>query len=233
MSNTSRFILDNPNAFKDLCADVKDWVIKSGIDTVNIQAALARNNLIAREQQDFILRNKFTERQTQFTPMPKRTVKSLEEIHATVGITEQAAYMARQDAGGYHTPESGSRLAIGTDKARAGKDKKKAIARRYRMDNINNIKVKGQAKSGGSKARSVARAYIAFKEKKLIHYGKNLFAVTEFSKKNDGISFKIEEIYKMTETQTYTPSKDYFLSECQKPALDGQDIFNSQMDRNF
>jgi hypothetical protein len=233
MATTARFILDNPNAFKDLCSDVKDWVTKSGIDTVNIQAALARNNLVTRERQDFTLRNKFTERQTQFTPMSKRAVKSIEEIQATVGITERAAYMARQDTGGYHTPESGSRLAIGTDKARTSKDKKKPIARRYRMSNIDNVKVKGEAKDGSSKARSVARAYIAFKEKKLIHYGKNLFSVTSFKKKGGDISFKTEEIYKMTETKTYTQGQNYFLLECLKPAADGQQIFNSQMDKNF
>ena len=233
MSKTARFILDNPHAFDDLCTDVKDWVTKSGIDTVNVQAALARNNLIARERQDFILRNTFTERQTQFTPTTKRVIKSIEEIQATVGITERARYMARQDAGGYHAPESGSRLAISTDKARTGKDKKKPVARRYRMSNIDNIKVRGRAKGGSSKARAVARAYIAFKEKKLIHYGKNLFSVTKFTKKAGNISFKIEEIYKMAETKTYTPAQNYFLPECHKPAVDGQQIFNSQMDKNF
>jgi hypothetical protein len=233
MSSTARFVLDNPSAFNDLCADLKDWVTKSAIDTVNIQAALARRNLVARERQDFILRNSFTERQTQITQMPKGNVKSLEDVRATVGITEKAAYMARQDEGGYHTPESGSRLAIATDKARTGKDKKKTVARRYRMNNIDALKITGKSKHSATKARGVARAYIAWKTKKLVHYGKDLFAVTDFIKKSDGVTFKIEKIYEMDYTQTYTSGKEYFLPECEKVTGDIQAIFNSQMNKNM
>jgi hypothetical protein len=233
MSKLTTFLLEDPKAFSKLAESIKKDVTKAAINTVNIQSALARKNLVSRVGKDFTLRNTFTIRQLQYTQMKQRPVKSLDEIKSVIGFTEKADYMERQDIGGEHRPKQGSRLAIGTDKARTGSDKKKPIARRFRLSNIENIKLKGPytIKAKSKKARGVARAFIASKKKLLVHYGKDLFAVRRFKKKGDNISFLIDKIYIRTKENTYTPAQGYFLPECEKPAADVQKIFNSQMDK--
>jgi hypothetical protein len=233
MSKLATFLLENPKAFQNLTETVKQEITKAGINTVNIQAALARKNLVSRVNKNFILRNTFTIRQLQYIQRRQGPVKSLDEIKSVVGFTEKAGYMERQDIGGEHRPKQGSRLAIGTDKVRTGRDKKRPIARRFRLSNIENIKSRGPYtnKIKSKKARGVAMAYVASKQKLLVHYGKDLFTVKRFKKKGDNISFLIDKIYIRTKEKTYTLAQGYFLPECEKPAADIQKIFNSQMDK--
>ncbi len=230
MSQTAKMIIKEPENFHLLTIDAKKTIIKAATNTVNIQAALGRKNVIQAIKDNFITRNNFTTRQVQFDKMPQG-LYSLNSIQSTVGITEKAAYMERQDKGGIHAPQAGSKLAIPTDTARGGKSK--ALPRMYRVNNLSRKKVRGKFKRNiqSHKARQVARAYVAFKTGKLVSFGKNLHKVTSYTKSGSSIHFKLKQIYNFSKTQTKTPPKPFFEKATEKPARDGQKIFNSQMDK--
>lgn len=231
MSQTAKMLIRDPESFKVLTTDIKKTIIKAAINTVNTQAALARKNTINTMKDKFTLRNNFTTKQVQFDKMPQG-LYSLNVIQSTVGINQKAAYMERQDKGGIHKPAQGSTLAIPTNIARSG-NRAKPVARKYRINNLRAQKVKGPFKKNliSKKARQVARAYVAFKTGKLISFGNNLHIVTRFSAANGNISFKLKQVYGFSKSQTRTPPTPFFQKSCEKPAADGQRIFNSQMDK--
>ena len=140
--------------------------------------------------------------------------------------------MERQEKGGIHKPATGSTLAIPTDIARSG-NRARPVARMYRVNKVKAQKVRGAFKKNiaSKKARQVARAYIAFKTGKLLSYGGNLHRVTRFKAKNGNVSFRLKQAYSFSKTQTRTPPQPFFLPSCEKPAADGQRIFNTQMDK--
>jgi hypothetical protein len=238
MSSLGRYIINNPDDFKRLIGDVKKQVTKAAIDTVNIAAALGRKSLVAVTKGEFIVRNTFTERQAQFTQMPKRNVKGLGEIKATVGFTKKAEYMVRQDEGGEHRPKSGEHLAIPTNRARSGGSKQGTVRRQMYISNLQNKMVRGPyskkhkfGNPGAPKSVGVARAYVAYHEKLFIHYKTGIFRVKNCRKRGDNISYRAEQIYVTNRKETKTKGRDYFLPAVSKPAGDIQAIFNSQMDK--
>jgi hypothetical protein len=95
-------VIDEPENFYLLTTDMKEQIIKGGIATVNVQAALTRKKAIENIKDDFTLRNNFTTSQVQFTQIPQGRY-ALSAIHSTVGITKKVGYMAaRQEFGGPH-----------------------------------------------------------------------------------------------------------------------------------
>lgn len=231
MSQIAKMIIKAPETFHILTTDIKKMILLAATNTVNIQAALAKKNVTKKIKDNFIIRNTFTSRQVQFDKMPFG-LYGLDVIHSTVGITQKAAYMERQEKGGQHKPETGSKLAIPTDIARYG-SKGKLVAKMYRINKIRTQKVKGTFKKNivSRKSRQVARAYIAFKTGKLIAYNNNLHKVIRFSANNGNVSFKLKQVYNFSKTQTVTPPTPFFKVSCEKPAADGQKIFNSQMNK--
>ncbi|MFC2603626.1 MAG: hypothetical protein ACFNX0_06970 [Treponema sp.] len=231
MSQIAKMIIKDPESFHVLTTDTKKMILLAATNTVNIQAALAKKNITKKIKDNFITRNTFTTRQVQFDKMPFG-LYGLRVIHSTVGITQKAAYMERQEKGGPHKPEIGLKLAIPTDIARSG-NKRKPVTKMYRVNKIRMQKVKGPFKKNiaSKKSRQVARAYIAFKTGKLIAYNNNLHKVTRFSAQNGNVSFKLKQVYNFSKTQTVTPPTPFFKASCEKPAADGQKIFNSQMNK--
>ena len=225
MSQIAKMIINDPESFHLLTTDAKERIIKAATNTVNIQAALAK------KQNAKTMKDTFTTRQVQYDQMPKGRY-ALHAIHSTIGITEKAAYMERQEKGGIHKPATGSTLAIPTDIARSG-NRARPVARIYRVNKVKTQKVRGTFKKNiaSKKARQVARAYIAFKTGKLLSYGGNLHKVTRFKTKNGNVSFRLKQAYSFSKTQTRTPPQPFFLPSCEKPAVDGQRIFNTQMDK--
>jgi hypothetical protein len=47
----------------------------------------------------------------------------------------------------------------------------------------------------------------------------------------ENVTYAIAKIYSGDYDQTFTPAHNYFLPECEKPAADGQEIFNREMDK--
>ncbi len=230
MSQTAKMVINDPESFHVLTTDAKKSIIKAATNTVNIQAALGRKNTVRAIKDKFITRNTFTTRQVQYDKMPNG-LYSLKAIKSTVGITQKADYMERQDKGGTHRPKTGSKLAIPTDTARGGKSK--ALPRMYRINNVGRKKVKGNFKKNlqSKRARQVARVFEAFKTGKLVSFGNNLHKVTSFTKSGNSIHFKLKQIYNFSKTKTQTPPEPFFEKATEKPARDGQRIFNSQMDK--
>ncbi|MEL5718739.1 hypothetical protein [Treponema pedis] len=231
MSQIAKMIINDPESFHILTIDAKKTIIKAATNTVNIQASIARKEIINNVKNKFILRNNFTTKQVQFKKMPQG-LYSLNSIQSTVGITEKASYMERQDKGGIHKPEAGSTLAIPTDMARGG-NKSKQVSRLYRVNRLPSQKVKGPFKKNinSKKARQVARAFVSYKTGKLISFGKNLHQVINFNSSKGRVSFKLKQIYNFSKFKTVTPPTPFFQQSCEKPALDGQRIFNSQMNK--
>ena len=231
MSQIAKMIINDPESFHLLTTDAKERIIKAATNTVNIQAALAKKQNVKTMKDTFTLRNTFTTRQVQYDQMPKGRY-ALHAIHSTIGVTEKAAYMERQEKGGIHKPATGSTLAIPTDIARSG-NRARPVARIYRVNKVKAQKVRGAFKKNitSKKARQVARAYIAFKTGKLLSYGGNLHKVTRFKAKNGNVSFRLKQAYSFSKTQTRTPPQPFFLPSCEKPAAAGQRIFNTQMDK--
>ncbi|MDR1251107.1 MAG: hypothetical protein LBK62_02965 [Treponema sp.] len=267
MSNVAKYALDNPNAIKDMCKDVRKVIKKAATQTVNAVAFEARKNLKSRVQEEFINRNSFTTSGNALfvTKAAFGHTENLGDIHASVGFSEKAVYMRRQDEGGEHEGPPGNNLAIPTDAARKGETKTGLVKTQYHMDELPGAKVRGTFKkkyrlavggiwngkrekgskgvAGMPKAAGVARAFVAAREGKLIHYQENLFAVTNFVKEKDiwdknrqerifgKVSFEIHPIYIFDRPSTHTPARHFFMPECEKAAARIQDLFNENMDK--
>jgi hypothetical protein len=232
-------IIDDPSKFSLLTADLKEKFIEGGTNTVNIAAALARKESIKTVNNKFIVRNTFTTRQIQFTPMAQGN-HSLNAIKATVGVTEKAPYMARQEEGGIHRPSKGKTLAIPTDEARGGNKRNpvKASMRVHKIGKRRRVRSPTPRDYAfwfrSEKARKVARAWIAYKQGLFVPVGdskgqRNLFAVTEFHKTKSGVAFKLKQVYKFDKSETVTKPEPWLLPASEKAANQMQAIFNSQM----
>jgi len=239
MSEIADMVYDDPEKMHLLCVDLKESLIKAAIATVNIKAALARKEAIKNIKDDFTIRNNFTTAQVQFTPMPEGRY-SIDAIHSVIGITEKAAYMARQEEGGEHTPSKGGTLAIPTDVARGGNYRSPVISA-MRVGKIGKKKrVHGQSSREytSHKAFNVARAFVAFTEGLFLPWGgsgdqRNLHEVVSFQKTgsssaNPQIKFETMQVYKFDQDKTLTSPQPWLLPACEKVEADSQDIFNSQ-----
>ena len=233
MSEIANMVYDDLNKMKLLCDDLKKDLIKAAIATVNIKAALARKEAINNIKNNFTLRNNFTTSQIQFTPAPEGHF-SISDIHSTIGVTQKAAYMARQEEGGEHTPSQGKTLAIPTNVARGGSIKS-AVLSSMHVKNLGKKRVIGNSNReyNSHKAFIAARAFIAFKEGLFLPLGgsgdrSNLHEVISFQSTGDKIEFKTRQVYKFEQEKTITPSQPWLLPACEKVDADSQQIFNSQ-----
>jgi hypothetical protein len=229
-STAVRLVIDDPENFHLLTTDMKEQIIKGGIATVNVQAALTRKNAIEILKSDFILRNNFTTSQVQFTHMEKKRFISLSAIESKVGITEKAEYMARQETGGPHKAEGGSGLPIPTNLARGGNKGSPVLKKNY-LGKLKKVKGGEYSRTGGTyRSKLVARAAVAAIEKIPMRHSDKLFEVTNFQKKADGgIEFKMQEIYSFDKEETMTPESPWLKPASENPAKDVENIFISQM----
>ena len=233
MSAIAKFALENPNAIKDMCDDLKKKIVKSAVFALNTVAFEARGNVVASIEKTFTLRNNFTTRQVQYTKANAyyKNVNSLKDINSKVGITEEAGYMALQDTGGYRTGKKGN-LRIPTDKSRAGSSKSGKVQKKYHLGSL--VRLSGEYKrEGTSKSRAVARAYVAAKTGKVVNYGKNIFKISNFRKNGGNVSFDKQMIYEGTHDKTYVPGANFFMPACEKAAENIQKLFNDYMDKEF
>jgi hypothetical protein len=230
MSETVRMVIRDPATFHLLTADLKEQIIKGGINTVNVEGFLTRKKAQENIRSSFTTRNQFTERSVMVTPMPQGRY-ALSAIHSIVGITERAAYMERQEEGGLHTPASGhSTLSIPTDTARGG-SRAAAVQGRFRLSKIKSLKVRGKskAKGGTHKSRAVARAAVAFRERKLVQYGGNLHFVESFHANAGKVAFRLRQVYGFDKPSTRTKPQPWMRPAHEKVARDREKIFISQM----
>jgi hypothetical protein len=226
--------------FHLLATEVKLDLIQAGIATVNVMAAVGRKGAVKNVKDKFINRNTFTARQVQFTPMPQSKYIKIAAIHATLGATDKAPWLERQERGGSHKPARGKTLAIPTDRARGG-SVRSAVASTMRVSKIKKRRrVRSPKKNDyaarfkSEKAIKVARAWVAFTKGLFIPIGdtgrqRNLFVVTKFFKSRDTVTFKLEQVYKFDQASTMTTAEPWLLPASEKVAAQCQAIFNSQM----
>ena len=232
MNSTYAMVIDDPSNFDLLTADLQKRVIKAAARTVNIQAAQTRKNAIENIQTKFHKRNEFTVKSIRFTSCPE-TVTRLEDVQSEVGATERAGYMELQEKGGIRTPRKGSLLNIPTDAAREGSSFAGKVTTESSVRGIKKRKLKGRYKNNYSsaRARAVARAYVAYNQKKVIHYGKSVFEVTSFRKSGDNINFEKRLIRNLSKETAIVKPRPWLEPAAQKPKEECQQIFNSQMDK--
>jgi hypothetical protein len=255
MNSSVKMVIDDPSKFGLLATEVKKAMIQAAIATVNIQAALGRKAAVKNIEKSFTTRNTFTTRQVQFTPMPESKYVKISAIQSTLGATDKAPYMARQEEGGFHTPSRGATLAIPTDYARGGSSRS-LVKRQMRVGNITGkMKVHGEAAlrkkafkgkgkkvpkhkkitaHGSRKSWTVARAYIAFKHGLFLPYEgnsdkRNLFRVTSFSKNGKKVKFKMVQVYSFEYRSTRTEEEPWLFPASEMMGRQAQAIFNSQM----
>jgi hypothetical protein len=228
-STAVRLVIDDPENFHLLTTDMKEMIIKGGIATVNIQAALTRKNAVENIKSDFILRNNFTTAQVQYTQMEKTRLISLSAIESKVGITEKAAYMARQETGGPHKPENGTSLAIPTYRARGG-NKGSPVLKNYYLHKVKKVKGSGYTLEGQTyRSWLVRKAAVASAKNLLMRHNDKLFSVAGFEKKNGKVIFKMEQIYGFDKEETITPESPWLKPSGEKPGKDAESIYISQM----
>jgi hypothetical protein len=229
-STAVRLVIDDPENFHLLTTDMKEQIIKGGIATVNVQAALTRKYGIENIKSDFITRNSFTTSQVQFTQMEKTRLISLSAIESKVGITEKAAYMARQETGGPHRAENGNTLAIPTNIVRGG-NRGSPVQKPMYVTRLKKVRGGDYSREGGTyRSKLVARAAVASKLNIPMRFNDKLFSVTGFQKKSDGgITFKIQQIYGFDKEETITPETPWLKPASEKPGKDVENIFISQM----
>lgn len=214
---------------KSMIQDVRENAIEAARNTVNIQAAMARKAAVTNIENQLTLRNTFTVRSTTYTQCP-RSAKKIKDIQAFVGALQKAHWLARQETGGWRTPQKGNRLAIPTDEARTGSSHAKPVKKSMRLSTVKVVKGKSK-KRRSRKSNYVARAFIAQKHNLLLPYGAGLVKVSRFRKKKGDIQFKQTTMYFTNKEKTFTPSKPWLQPAIIKPAEQGQNIFNSQMDK--
>jgi hypothetical protein len=228
-STAVRLVIDDPENFHLLTTDMKEMIIKGGIATVNVQAALTRKNAVENIKSDFILRNNFTTAQVQYSQMEKKRLISLSAIESKIGVTEKAAYMARQETGRPHTPENGQALAIPTYRARGG-NKGSPVLKNYYLHRVKKVRGGGYSIEGQTyRSWLVRKAAVASANGILMRHSDKLFSVSGFEKKGGKVFFKMQQIYGLDKEQTITPESPWLKPAGEKPAQDVENIFISQM----
>jgi hypothetical protein len=183
-------------------------------------------------KKDFTIRNTFTARQVQYTQMPQGRY-SLSVIQSTVGITEKASYMARQELGGVHRPATGKTLAIPTAAARGGSNALPVVRKNY-VSRIKNKIVRAQGgyiTGGGHKARIVEMAAAANKKGGFLAMNKRIFRVENFVKKDGGASFRLRQLYGLDKKATITRPHPWLKPATDAVARQGEKIFIKEMEK--
>jgi hypothetical protein len=231
MSTAAKLIIDDPANFHILTTDMKETIIKAAINKVNIQAAMTRNRAIQSIKSDFTVRNTFTARQIQYTQMPPGRY-ALSVIQSTVGATEQASYMARQETGGIRRPASGKTLAIPTDAARGGTNSAVVPKKNY-FSRIKSkiIRARGYLTDGTHKARITAMAAEAAPKGGFISMNNKLFRVENFVSRGDGVSFRLRQFYGFDKRQTITKAQPWLKPASTYVAEQGEKIFIREMQK--
>ena len=238
MSSIAKYALDNPNAIKDMCGDVRKLIKTAASQTVNAVAFQARANLKDYVQNNFNNSNGLVTKDALFVSKAAfGHTENLGDIHASVGFSEKVDFMQRQDEGGYHTvKEPSKKLRITTDTAKSegiptihiGKRGKQTISGKV----VHTILFR-PGRSGSHKANRVARAAMAFKTGLLMYLGPNnsLFKVTDFQRKDGDVKFETEMFVNRKYEETFTPARHFFLPECERAARNIQQLFNENMDK--
>lgn len=219
------------DAFSKVMDDVKRKQLKAAITTINITAAIARQNAQRLMRKNFTLRNKFTENSVIYAKCPPG-VSRLQDVKSEMGLLPKAEYMAKQETGGTKRSASGANLNIPNTNARGGSNTN-TVRKFYRYTNIKqNFKprtVNGRASR--SKMALAVAAYNAANSKGFIRINNTIFQVTRFNPKKDNRLFIAKPILNFKFKSVSLPARPWM-----QPAIDFADnlipnIFEQEMDK--
>jgi len=196
-------------------------------NTLNIVAAISRRNYIKNAKEKLILRNNFTEKSIRYD---KTETENISHMETRVGALERASYMKLQEESGKRRSKRGSALAIPQRFARGGSSRRVVSKKNY-LRKLKSKRVKGKFKKTfkSKKAMNVARAAVAYREKKVLRYSDNIFQVVSFKKNKRKIKYKKNHLYNLSQRTANIKSRKMLLPAIEKPVKDSQNIYNSQM----
>lgn len=197
--------------------------------TLNVMAGLTRKNAISNVKSDFINRNEFTEKSIVFRGARGMDISNMS---SSAGALERAGYMALQEDGGTRKTKSGGNLAIATNTARGG-SRSSTVRRSNYLRALRKNAVNGQSRKHykSVKAKNVAAAYVAFKEKKFMKRSGGIYTVGSFRKSKRGVNFKSKMIYNTKHRDTQVKKTPWLEPATFKPVQDAQSIYNSQVNK--
>lgn len=217
-------------SFQEAVADANKKFVQAGISTVNRVAFTGRKNAISLIQKNFTTRSNFVVNSLRVDMCPK-SVKSISDVKAILGLAERAGYMALHETGGTKRNPSGGNLAIPNTRARVGGSNEKKVSRSLYYSRVKQNIVRGSSRFSSHKAAFVAQAFVAAQKKLFVRKGNSIFKVQAFRKKGDVVSFKMKQIYnekhqsvQIKQNQWMAPAVD-FASNLM------QDIFNQEMEK--
>ena len=198
-------------------------------NTLNSMAFLSRRNAINIIKEQFIIRNRFTESQLQVNKAAESM--PLNAMQSSFGATEKADYMLLQNEGGNRKPKRGAALAIPQIPARMG-SKKRTVSKNEYLRTIKKQMIKGQIQNPGTrKSNTVARAYVAFNQKKYLRYDDNIYKIISFKKSRNHIHFRKKHIYNIQHKNPKIKATNWMEKSVERPISDAQNIYNSQINK--
>jgi hypothetical protein len=207
--------------------DIEKASNRAAKNTLNIVAAISRRNYVKNVKDNLILRNNFTTRNIQYE---KTETEDISQMETRVGARDRAEYMDPLEKGGKRRSKRGSALAIPQLFARGGSNRRLVTRQNY-LRKLKSKKVKGKFKKKfrSKKAMGVARAAVAYREKKVLRYSDNIFLIASFKKNKSRIQFKKKHLYNLSQRTAKIKSRKMLLPAIEKPVHDSQNIYNSQM----
>lgn len=207
--------------------DLKKASAIAARNTLNILAANTRRFYQENLKKDLTLRNDFTTRSIVFD---KAVGENLSSMASQVGALQRASYLDLQEDGGTRKPKRGNVLAIPQVKARGGSIRRR-VATQYYLKRISKQKVTGAYTKNFSskKAMAVARAYVAYNKKKIIHYNSNIYAVTSFHKTSKRVKFNKIHLYNTSKRSANVKGIHAFRRAVYNDKNNAQAIYNGQM----
>ena len=202
-------------------------------NTLNIVASLTRKNAIKKLHENFIIRNKFSENHINMNLIKDERI-GIKNMQSEIGAVElrnnEENYLKRLEEGGIRKPKQGNNLAIPQAAARGGSKQRLVLKADY-LKKIQKQMVTGplRRKIHSQKAQTIARAFVAFREKKFLKYDKSIYSITGFQKSKTSVHFARKQLYYLGKQSTHTNADPWLLPSTKQPSHDAQQIFDSQL----
>jgi len=212
-------------------ADFPKANVQAVKNTLNIAVSLTRRNAITDIRTDFILRNKFTERQIQFDKAEGDDISMME---SRIGATEKADYMATQEEGGRRKLSQFSKGAtsIPQTPVRIGLSSHREVSRDYYIKRLRKKIVRGRFRKnfGSSKARMVAMFAAGKKLNKLVKRHGDILRVSQFEKLGrNRVKIRTELLYTLYKKPILIKPNPWLEPATHKPARDLENIYKVQL----
>lgn len=215
-----------PGAFQKVIGDVKSRQLKAATNTVNITAAISRQNAQRLMRRNFTLRNTFTEKSVIYAKCPPGVTR-LQDVKSEMGLLPKAGYMETQEKGGRKTSPTGANLIIPNTNARMGNN----AFRVKKFYQYSNIRANFEKRQGSSKMALAVAAYNAAHSKGFIRINNTIFQVLRFKPKGDNRMFTARPILNLKHKSVFVPARPWM-----QPAIDYAqrlmpDIYGKEMDK--